>query len=384
MNSNDILKAMTCLVAIALLVALAYEYKQNGWAALADPRLDSPSGLDTLVSSDIEAGQRNASQAGGAESRAGDVETLSEESGRLATGVLGPVPGTNQIRSIATVPWFESDANQAFNNAQEFACELLLPGIAVKPALTRTPLGRRGVLGRVPVVTIGLEVDEDSRNQLPKASRSAIEGYMRNHRLVIEPMIYQDEKGQAYFATDCRAAFYPVSAPTTTIKPEPMIEEAIRRFRAIGVLNESNDSTARTLVMAFRYVEQDKEQITKTAIPREITELLFLHIAPQDRGNLPVVEAFTTSGGRQNLRRLSTHAGILEDPLPMISASVRFDKFVLMGLYPSDPIVTGVRQRAAGVLSMSTILKLTKSADPEDRLTFEEVLDQFSSIVSGS
>ena len=71
---------------------------------------------------------------------------------------------------------------------------------------------------------------------------------------------------------------------------------------------------------------------------------------------------------------------VIGEALPVISASVRFDSFVLMGLYPAKPVVTGFRQRATAVLGVDTVLKLTKYADAEDRLTFQQLLDQFSSL----
>ena len=135
--------------------------------------------------------------------------------------------------------------------------------------------------------------------------------------------------------------------------------------------------------MAFRYTQQANQMITKTTVAGNVTELMFLHLAQTEPGNLPKLEVFATSDSRQNLHQLVLSSTLTEDPLPTIAATIRFEKFVLMGLYPADPIVTGFRQRAIGVMSLETILRLTNAATKEDRLTFEQVLDRFSSIVSG-
>jgi hypothetical protein len=305
---------------------------------------------------------------------------LPVEESRLVVGTLGAVPAASQIHSISQVPWLESEVNAAFDNAGDFACRMLLPDVPVKPYLSRPASGTRGVLGRLPAVTVGLEVDSNARSKLPQTSRGAIEAYLRDHRLAIQPIIYQDEHGQPYFGTDCRAAFYPVATPSTTIKAEPMIEEAIGRFRALGVLRESAEADGRTLVMAFRYVQLDPMRLTRSENASQVTELLFFHLPVGSTDKAPVLEVYATSESRQKLHRLMTQDLSVGETMPVISASIRFDSFVLMGLYPAKPVVTGFRQRATAVLGIDTALKLTKYADGEDQLTFQQLLDQFSSL----
>lgn len=303
---------------------------------------------------------------------------------RLVVGAMGAVPAREQIPAISEVPWLESEVNRAFAQAADRACRLLVPDTAVSPPLSRPGTGRRGVIGRVPAVTVGLEVDRDAQAKLPQASRGAIEAYLRDHRLAITPIIYQDESGTPYFGADSRAAFYPVSRPTTTIKAEPMIEDAVSRFRALGLLREGSESTGRTLVMAFRFTQTEKDRISRAERPIEVTELFFLHLTSDSPEKTPRLEVFATSDSRQNLHRLMTQDSIIQQPLPVLSATIRFENFVLMGLYPSNPVVTGVRQRSSGVMSADTVLKLTKYAAEEDRITFERLLDEFALLTGQS
>lgn len=378
MQANGLLKFLTGAVAVGLVGLIGYEVVNQ--AEMPVDVAPTEEEASPLVQR-IETGEDTPAAPVVDPETTLAIDETSES--RLAVGVIGSVPDVNQVPFIEEIPWLESQANRAFNKNRDFACQLLKPDLPVKQPITRPQAGKRGALGRIPVVTIGLEVDEDSRRQLPTASRGAIHGYLANHRLAIEPIVYQSEAGLPYFGADCRAAFYETQNPTVTVESEPMIAEAVGNFRALGVLREGEQTSGRTLVMAFRYTQQASQMITKSTVAGDVTELLFLHLAQTEPGNLPRLEVFATSESRQSLHQLVLSSTLTEDPLPTIAATIRFEKFVLMGLYPADPIVTGFRQRAIGVMSLETILRLTNAATKEDRLTFEQVLDRFSSIVSG-
>jgi len=380
MKSNGLLKFFSVLLLAAAIGMIVFELQKTAPLEISDPALTPTPRLEASAIT----GDPGFITEDGAVSPEGTVSGTQDGDGpvsRLAVGVLGATPDRDQIHTISELPWLDSEANRAFNESRDFACELLIPDTAVKPPMTRPSQGRSGLLGRIPTATVGLEVDEASKLKMPRASRGAIEAYLRDHRLVIEPTVYQDERGQAYFGTDCRAAFYQTAYPTITVKAEGMIDEAIGRFRALGVLREDPESFGRTLVMAFRFIQQEGT-MKSIGSPQPVTELMFFHLAMNETGNLPSIQVFVTSDSRQSLHRLTKDASIIDEPMPMISATIRFEKFILMGLYPANPIVTGVRQRSAAVMSRDTIRKLTTTGAVEDRLTFQQLLDQFSSITS--
>ncbi len=406
MTTNTILKFLSAFVLLAIVAMIAVE-KIDGlsWGTLpADLKRiieEGGAGIDQAEDSSTPQEPKESatnalegSETSESESESGvekesygtpDSASLSGgDGGRLVVGVMGATPTIDQIHSIIEVPWQESQINRAFNQSKDFACKLLLAETAVKPPLSRLPLGRRGVMGRMAAVTVGLEIDSAADLKLPTASAGAIREYLIQHRLAIEPIVFQDEKGNAYFGTDCRAAFYQIAYPTSTIKAEPLIEEAIGKFRAIGVLREGANADGRTLVMAFRYVDSTQKDGLVSAKPKDVTELLFLHLAESSPDKLPKLEVFATTNSRQNLHRLVTDTdSVIQDPLPTISASIRFDNFILMGLYPAKPVVTGIRLRSSGVISYDTIMKLTKTGSEKDRVTFQSLLDQFAIITNG-
>lgn len=406
MASNSILKVLSGLVVLAIIAMVVVEKSEHlSWETIFNdlkrlveqgvpkdnPTDDSvpPEGQKEVSGASSENAEANSPKDGTDDEQSADTQpdsagTDAVNSSRLVTGVMGSTPGIEQIHSIAEVPWQDAQINRAFNQSKDFACQLLLPETAVKPPLTRLPLGRRGVMGRMAAVTLGLEIDSAADLKLPKASAGAIRSYLVEHRLAIEPIVFQNEHGAAYFGTDCRAAFYENAYPISTIKAEALIEEAIGKFRAIGVLRESKDADGRTLVMAFRYVDSTQMTSLTGSKPRDVTELLFLHLAESSTDKLPRLEVFATTDSRENLHRLSTDTdSVIQDPLPTIAASIRFDNFVLMGLYPAKPVVTGIRLRSSGVISRDTIMKLTGTGPENDRITFQSLLDQFATITNG-
>ena len=170
-----------------------------------------------------------------------------------------------------------------------------------------------------------------------------------------------------------------------------MIKTAVSRFRALGVVadgDSKSDASAailgRTLAMAFVF-----EQTDQTGQYRRRRET-FGHrvdvraICPstQTAKNLDV-EVYITSDSGRTLNRLDLGNLDANAPSPTISADVRFDKMVLLGLYPSNPVVTGMRYRTAGVLSMKTVLELSRPSGDKPGMGLTEILDQFGKLSQG-
>lgn len=357
MTYNPLLKIFSGVVALAIVGMLAWQLTQEA----SQPRPGQPgSGSESVDTS---------TRAGGATAQPGS---------RLTVGVMGAAPSVGEVVSIKEIPWLPSQINQAYREAEYNTCQLLLPDLPVAPPLTTPEAGQRGHLGRVPAFTIGLEIDDDAKSKLPATTKSTIVGYLRDHQIAIAPILYQDEQGQAYFGTDCRAAFFPVRKPDVTVRPEPMVQDAIARFRVLGVLGGDLSDDGRTLVMAFRYLKS-QNRLTGGADGSQFeTELFFLHLAPNTTPGEIAISVYATTEGRQNLHRLAVAGKPGETPVPSIIATIRFDSFVMMGLYPSQPVVTGVKNYATSVLGVDTIRRLTSSELGETRLSFQAVLDRFA------
>ncbi len=305
---------------------------------------------------------------------------IAEAGGRLTVGIMGATPTQSEIVTISEIPWLTSQVNRAFRDAENASCQLLTPDLPLDPVLAASQPGSRRSLGRIPALTVGLEIDESAKSKLPVATRGAIQNYLKEHRLAIEPTVYESEEGKLYFGTDCRAAFYKSSSLTRTVKAEPMIEEAIGRFRALGVLGGDLAKGGRTLLMGFRYVKSNDRITSISAAQGTQTELLFLHLDADATTQKLSFKAFVTSEDRQKLHELAVGGAVLRQPIPTIMATIRFDSFVMMGMYPAQPVVTGVRHQATGVLSISSIRLLTNDKLSQDKLTFEDVLDRFDEL----
>ena len=113
-------------------------------------------------------------------------------------------------------------------------------------------------------------------------------------------------------------------------------------------------------------------------------ELLLLHLTPDSTADDLSIQVFVTSDERTNLHRLDTDGIRLNSPTATISADVQFNQTVLLGMYPADPVVTGIRYRSSGILSMDTIKRLSMADGERSAVSLTEVLDQFSKLAGSS
>ena len=273
---------------------------------------------------------------------------------------------------------------------------MLVPGAAVTPAHSEPPQGRTATLGRVPAITVGLKMNSAGRQKLPTVTRGQVDDYFRKHRLSIQPIVYRDASGQHYFGTDCQAAFFELDRPGIAVKSEPMIELAVKRFRTLGIIMpqenlSTGDDAARTLVMAFTFDQSDSTISNLGGRNRTSTELLLFHLPLAETHDLSSgamrhqkvpIEVFITSDERTNLHRLDTVGARVNAPTPTISADIRFDKMVLLGLYPAEPVVTDMHYQSAGSLPMTTLHRLTDGSNNQEAVSVSDVLDRFS-LLSG-
>ncbi|MEO1616025.1 MAG: hypothetical protein AAFV88_09265, partial [Planctomycetota bacterium] len=169
----------------------------------------------------------------------------------------------------------------------------------------------------------------------------------------------------------------------------PMIETAVKRFRVLGIVGANDGSRlpidlhGRTLALAFTFIKKERDEVKNEDVAKTVTEFLLLHLPSSATTESAEVDVFITSEGRTNLHRIQTEGLSVNSPLPTLSADVQFNKTVLMGMYPADPIVSGIGYRSAGVLSMDTIRRLSLPGEGQSAISLTEVLDQFSRLASG-
>ncbi len=325
----------------------------------------------------------------------------------LRVGKIAATPGRDEITQIQTLPLLDSQIQRLYAISKAASCRMLTPGAAVQPNLTAPAPGQASTIGRVPSITVGLEMAEEGRNKLPMVTRGQVDNYFRIHRLSIQPVVYCDASGQYYFGTDCQAAFFELDRPGTAISPEPMIESAVARFRSLGVFTSSetessastkkldtseptsSPETGRTLVMAFTFEKSDQLVSSVGSSDRQATELLLFHLPQRqtnaaddkpNRAGVPDIEleVFITSDDRRTLNRLDLQGSEVNSPVPTISADIRFDKMILMGMYPSEPVVTQIHYQSAGVLSMDLVKNLMNGTSDRSSISLSAILDQFT------
>ncbi len=364
MISNSLMKLLSAALFVSIVAVL-------GWEAKKQVDQSTSTGPGGLLAIDGEAS---------VERTWDDSNGLQDSRSRLAVGEMGATPSIEEISTISRVPWLTSEVNVAYADAESSTCRLLLPEVPVAPQLAALRPGSRGRLGRVPALTVGLVLDTASKRKLPAITIGKIESYFQEHRLSIEPTIYQSETNELYFGTECRAAFYQTRRPDSTLQPEPMVEEAIGRFRALGVLGAELAQDRRTLLLAFRYTKSpDRSEVSASLVSPE-TEFLFLHLGPDATARDLRLKAFVTSDSRQTLQQLAIPEDLLKSSAPMITATIRFDSTVLLGYYPASPVVTNVEHRSAAAISLDSLRFITADEVSGRPRSMEQILDDFSEL----
>ena len=319
----------------------------------------------------------------------------------LNVGRIGSAPRREQVLSIDRLPDSESEVRRAFQAAAGRANRILPPGGDVAPPLQRSG-GQSGTMGRTTAITIGLQLSPGAGAKLPSAVRTQVERYFEDHRLAVQPIIYHDADGQPYFGTDTASAFFRMDRPARTLEPESMIQQAVARFRTLGVVSDvssslnatsrvADSSAGRTLAMAFAFSQSIGSSVN--APTRTVYELLLLHLPAssslaaggnggQDvvslgRGDVPEINVFITSDNRTVLHRVLGDPRLAASGGPAISASVRFDDMTMLGLYPAKPVVTDMDYRRGGSISMSIVDRFIDASTP---VSLPAILDRFTDL----
>lgn len=319
----------------------------------------------------------------------------------LSVGVIGSTPMRREVTRIEAIPFTESEIRRAYRKSNGRSCRIVIPGAPVIPPTGDTGRSSASTYGRVPAMTIGLKLDSAAASKLPRVVRSQVIKYFADHRLSIQPTLYLDNAGQMYFGTDCQSAFYEMDRSGLTVQAESMIDQAIERFRSLGVVGSGTDDVStnarpgdfgRTLAMAFRYERIDPNASTSTVAATDVTEILLLHL-PADtadrikEGRRLEIEVYMTSDQRQTLHRVAANGRDLTSPLATIEADVRFNSTVLLGLYPADPVVSSIRYQSNGVISMDVLRRMVRGESASGKrdqtpMSVTEVLDRFGELSS--
>lgn len=297
----------------------------------------------------------------------------------------GSVPRLTQI------PWEAQEIDAILRRSRGIECRLYPPGTDTAPYPERLGTEELPVMSfRKTAVVVGLSVDPSAQKLLPKASRSAIEDYLNKHMLAIQATIFQNKEGATTFAGPIQAAFVARSTQSSTIAPEPMINDAVRNIRLLGALDSPEQEghlAAQTLVLTFKYSRDLGEGTSSSSIPVDEYELLFLHLPTDDysAAGEPTIVAFATTDGRTKFMQIESPV-VKRSFNPTVMASVRFDKFKLMGLYPASPVVTAVRTKSNNAVDVEIVKRRLRGEDGLAQISFNKLLDEMyqASLISTS
>lgn len=313
---------------------------------------------------------------------ASSIEAMSKT--LLMTGVSPAVPEVRTMPVVRSVPWERQALGREFRRAgAQLSCSLLEPGVSViQPLIAPTP-GTAGPIGRQSAFSLNLEIDPAAKSNLPRVTRGAIESYLSSHQLTIQPVYYHTVEGKPFFGPQIRAAFVAVASPDKTTEAEDMIVAAIRELRTLGIYWDAETpfvpEQARTMILAFKYSLDTNIAGTGKSKSDQEYELLFLHLLKDSSATAPKLAVFATSNGRTDLNLLETSDPMSTQQKAVIAARVRFGEFNMMGMYPANPVVTGVFHQAQLSLPVDSVKALLEGFATGKPRSLPDVLDELTS-----
>ncbi len=302
----------------------------------------------------------------------------------LMTGVTPAAPEIRSIPVVRTIPWERDELGREFRQGgSPMSCSLLEPGVDVVQPLVAPAEGASGPIGRQSAFTISLALDPAARSALPRVVRSAVESYLKEHQLTIQPVYYHTVAGQPFFGPQVRAAFVEIASPEKTVTAEAMISKAVAELRTLGVYwdqeTELLPEQARTMILAFQYsLDNDVASNGKSQKNQEY-ELLFLHLLKDSTPTEPNLAVFATSNGRTELNLLEASDPKSTIQPSVIAAHIRFGELNMMGMYPANPVVSGVFHQASLALPVDSFKALLEGFASGRPRSLDDVLDELSS-----
>lgn len=286
---------------------------------------------------------------------------------------------------LEEIPWSSYQIAQMYANKTARPCLLLPPGTPVEmmPGIQVAEATEFGKLvgKRSTAFQVGLMVDRRARATMPSMSKATIENYLDQHLLAIQPEIFQSRTGEYLLTGDIHAAFFSRKSPSVTGDPDPMIRDAVRSLRVLGVLppaapeEATEEALPRTLVMAFAYKRDRDLSSTLSLGPQDEFELLFLHLLPQSQpGGGPNLAVFATSDGCKVFQELDTSSNTSYGATPAVMASIRFESYN-MKVIPQDPVVTAISNRVRNSMSVEE-LRIRVASKGDSASSLELVLDE--------
>ncbi len=300
-----------------------------------------------------------------------------DASSLLMTGVTSNVPQPKDIPVLRSIPWTLQELGREFRRAgAEMSCDMFPTGLEIVQPLVEPVEGSERPLGRQIAFALNLQIDPAAVSTLPRVTRGAIESYLSSHQMTIQAVYYQNAKGELFFGPQVRAGFVSLASPERSTDPEAMITRSIKEFRTLGVYwnqkSELEPAKARTLVLAFKY----ELQKSGSSVPTQEFELVFLHLLPESTASSPKLAVFATSNARTEFQLLETCDPSSAVQTPVVAAHVRFGEFNMMGMYPSNPIVTGVFHKAKLSLPVDSFKALLEGFASGTPRSLTDVLDE--------
>jgi hypothetical protein len=255
------------------------------------------------------------------------------------------------VKTIAVLPANSDEIRNLHDQAKGYAAELLAENepFEIKsftPFITKNDqleMERKlpNASSRRHAFSVGLEMLNDDKKDLPRLSSEQILAYLRTHFVSIQARIYREPVSRSlYLGPRCFAATHAFQDFTLSKAFFPTVAESVNNFRSLGLLVQKREaptpSNLRTLVLVHKNhlsVEGGPSSTAKTNFE-------YLFIRGQDaRQDELKLHSFATSDERTKLNWLKPGNSPTRSSDCSIRGAIRFTEFSNQGLYPKSAVV---------------------------------------------
>ncbi|HEX3657662.1 MAG TPA: hypothetical protein VHV55_17865 [Pirellulales bacterium] len=262
------------------------------------------------------------------------------------------------LKIIRKLPQTEAEVAAAHDRAAGMACEHIPPGQPLEitsfvPQLSADagdrdlpiPTSRRAVL------SVGLDMLEDDRADLPTLTGGRILSYIDEHYVAVEVRVQRDlDSGELHLHHRPMAATLEYHGAHITQPFVDLVSDSIQQMRSLGLWTDAarvrQPSQLRTLVMLHKNMLN--QEAGRDGKPRAVYEFMFVRARPAKRGGDSLdLHTFATTQQRQWLHYLDPFRSPQRAAQCGIRGSIYFSEYKVANLLPSASATRRTSVRAA-------------------------------------
>ena len=278
------------------------------------------------------------------------------------------------IKTVRIIPRTDAEVAAAHERARADYCEHVPAGepVELSSFLLTYLSGPAGDKGELPIpmsrrtaFTVGLDMLDKDRANLPTLSKGKILQYLAEHYVCIEPRILKDlADGKLYFYHRPMAVTTTFTGARLSLEFTDLVSDAVFDMRSLGLLIDAGDASKpenlRNMLMVQKSMMASVDALGHEGKPKPTFEFAMIcgRESPDKKDSL-VLHAFATSHNRKQWHYLQPAASPSRADQCSICGSIWFTDYKVANLLPS---ASATRRLALRSKSTYTIEELDEYA----------------------